>query len=233
MTGVLYGVGVGPGDPELMTLKAVRAIKECDIVGIPAKDISSCTAYKIAIKAVPEIAEKQIICAPIPMTTDKNMLKKAYVNCCNALEKELDNGRNIAFLTLGDPTVYSTYMAIHKIIREDGYLTELISGVPSFCAVAAGLNLPLGSRDESIHILPGFYNTDEIEKYDGTIILMKSAGRINEVKKKLVEAETKRNLKAYAVTNCGMAYEEICNDISLLSEDAGYFTTIIVKDFEK
>ncbi len=230
MTGVLYGVGVGPGDPELMTLKAVKAIKECDIIGIPAKDISSCTAYKIAIKAVPEIDEKQIICAPIPMTKDKNLLKEAYSNCCSNLEKELDKGKKIAFLTLGDPTVYSTYMTIHKKIREKGYIAELISGVPSFCAVAARLNLSLGSRKENIHILPGVYNADEIKKYDGTKILMKSAGKIEEVKNKILASE---NLRAYAVTNCGMDSQKIYSDISLLSEDAGYFTTIIVKDIEK
>lgn len=230
MTGVLYGVGVGPGDPELMTLKAIKAIKECDIIGIPAKDISSCTAYKIAIKAVPEIDEKQIICAPIPMTKDKNLLKEAYSNCCSNLEKELDKGKKIAFLTLGDPTVYSTYMTIHKKIREKGYIAELISGVPSFCAVAAKLNLSLGSRKENIHILPGVYNADEIEKYDGTKILMKSAGKIEEVKNKILASE---NLRAYAVTNCGMDSQKIYSDISLLSDDAGYFTTIIVKDIEK
>lgn len=227
MTGVLYGVGVGPGDPELMTLKAVKAIKECDIIGIPAKDISSCTAYKIAIKAVPEIDEKQIICAPIPMTKDKNLLKEAYSNCCSNLEKELDKGKKIAFLTLGDPTVYSTYMTIHKKIKEKGYIAELISGVPSFCAVAAKLNLSLGSRRENIHILPGVYNADEIEKYDGTKILMKSAGRIDEVRTKILGNE---NLKAYAVTNCGMENEKLYTDICMLDDEAGYFTTIIVKD---
>ena len=230
MTGVLYGVGVGPGDPELMTLKAVKIIKECDIIGIPAKDISSCTAYKIAMKAVPEIAEKQIICVPIPMTKDKNLLKEAYRNCCNALKKELDKDKKIAFLTLGDPTVYSTYMTIHKRIRKNGYIAELISGVPSFCAVAAKLNLSLGSRRENIHILPGVYNADEIEEYDGTRILMKSAGRIDEVKNKILDNE---NLKAYAVTNCGMENEKLYTDISMLDDGAGYFTTIIVKDIEK
>lgn len=230
MTGVLYGVGVGPGDPELMTLKAIKAIKECDIIGIPAKDISSCTAYKIAIKAVPEIDEKQILCAPIPMTKDKNLLKEAYSNCCSNLETELDKGKKIAFLTLGDPTVYSTYMTIHKKIREKGYIAELISGVPSFCAVAAKLNLSLGSRKENIHILPGVYNADEIDKYDGTKILMKSAGKIEEVKNKILASE---NLRAYAVTNCGMDSQKIYSDICFLSDDAGYFTTIIVKDIEK
>lgn len=230
MTGVLYGVGVGPGDPELMTLKALRAIKECDIIGIPAKDTSSCTAYKIAMKAVPEISEKQILCAPIPMTRNKSLLNEAYRDCCNALEKELDSGRKIAFLTLGDPTVYSTYMTIHKKIIEEGYIAELISGVPSFCAVAAKLNLSLGSRRENIHILPGVYNADEIDKYDGTKILMKSAGKIEEVKNKILASE---NLRAYAVTNCGMDSQKIYSDISFLSDDAGYFTTIIVKDIEK
>jgi precorrin-2/cobalt-factor-2 C20-methyltransferase len=227
MAGVLYGIGVGPGDPEMMTLKAVKIIKNSDVIGIPAKDVDSCTAYKIARGAAPEIVDKAIFAAPIPMTTDRNELKKAYDDCCEGLKKMLDEGKNIAFLTLGDPTVYSTYMTIHGKMKKMGYTAELISGVPSFCAVAAKLDTALGSRRENIHILSGFYNADEIEKYDGTRILMKSAGKIDEVKKKLLSMD---DINAYAVTNCGMDDEKICRDISELSDKAGYFTTIIVKN---
>lgn len=230
MAGTLFGVGVGPGDPELMTLKAVRILKECDIIGIPAKDKSSCTAYKIACKAVNGIEDKPVIAVSIPMTTDENKLKSAYDEGCIKIGKELERGSNIAFLNLGDPVVYGTYMKIHRGIKEMGYNALIVSGVPAFCASAAEIGIPLGQGNEEIHILPGYYNADEIEKYRGTIVLMKSAGKTDSVKRKLVNMEKSQNVKAYAVTNCGMEGQEVYRNIEELSEEAGYFTTIVVKD---
>ncbi len=230
MKGILYGVGVGPGDPELITLKAVRIIRECDIIGIPAATPASCTAYQVARKVVQEIEEKPILAVPVPMTKDKKKLSDAYKEGCQKLIIELNNGRNIAFLNLGDPAVYGTYMELHSRILEAGYRAEIVSGVPSFCAVAAALGIPLGARKENIHILPGSYDIGEWEQYSGTRILMKSGGKIGEVKKRLVRLEEEDQVKAYAVTNCGMEGQAVFHDIGNLKEDAGYFTTIVVKD---
>lgn len=233
MAGTLYGVGIGPGDPELMTLKAVRILKECDIIGIPAKDKESCTAYKIALEAVNEIGEKPVIAVPVPMTTDGNKLKAAYDEGSEKIARELEKDKNVAFLNLGDPVVYGTYMKIHKGVTDMGYNAEIVSGVPSFCATAAVIGIPLGQGNEEIHILPGYYNADEIERYRGTTVLMKSAGRIDKVRKKLIDMEKSNNVKAYAVTNCGMEGQMIYRNIEELREDAGYFTTIVVKEKNK
>lgn len=230
MAGILYGVGVGPGDPELLTIKALNLIRSCDMIGIPVKDAASCSAYRIVLKAAPEIADKPVITVPIPMTTDKKELESAYETGCRRIEKELSKSLKIAFLNLGDPTVYGTYMGIHERIVKDGYHAELISGVPSFCAVAAALQIPLASGEESIHILPAYYRFEEAEKYDGTRILMKPAGRLPEVKRRLAELEGEGKLSAYAVTNCGMKDQAVYREIGELSDHAGYFTTIIVKE---
>lgn len=230
MGAVLYGVGVGPGDAELMTLKAVRIIKSCDIVGIPAKDAASCAAYRVALEAVPEMADKPVLAVPVPMTADRQRLSEVYDEGCRRLEKELAQGKKIAFLNLGDPTIYGTYMELHSRVLKAGYEARVISGVPSFCAVAAALDVPLGARKENIHILPGFYHAEELAQYDGTRILMKSGGKVGEVKKKLIELEERGNGKALAITNCGMENQAVYRDIRLLDEEAGYFTTIIVKE---
>lgn len=229
MAGTLYGVGVGPGDPELITLKAVRVIRDCDMIGIPAKTANSCTAYDVARRAVPEITRQPVLAVPVPMTTDAKKLSDAYDDGCRRLAAKLEQGKDIAFLNLGDPAIYGTYMELHNRILAAGYCAEVISGVPSFCAVAAALDIPLGTRKESIHILPAAYGTKELERYDGTRILMKSGGRIGEVKERLVQLEESGSVKAYAVTNCGMEQQKIFSDIRQLEEDAGYFTTIIVK----
>lgn len=230
MSGTLYGVGVGPGDPELMTLKAVKTIKECDIIGIPAKNADTCTAYKTALGAVPEITDKPVLSAEIPMTTDKKRLETAYDEGSRKLIGLLEAGKNIAFLNLGDPTVYGTYMRFHKRVTEAGYRAEVISGVPSFCASAAELGIPLGENNEDIHIIPAFHNLKDVIYYDGTKILMKSSTRLGEVKNELIHMEKNDTVKAYAVSNCGMENQVICRDINSLDENSGYFTTIIVKD---
>lgn len=230
MNGVLYGVGVGPGDPELITLKAVRIIRECDMIGIPAQSSSSCTAYGVAQKAVPEIMEKPVLAVPVPMTKDKKKLSAVYDEGSVKLMEELIKGRNIAFLNLGDPVVYGTYMELHDRVLKAGYQAEIVNGVPSFCAVAAALDISLGTREENIHILPETYAGGEWEQYNGTRILMKSGSRIGEVKKRLLELEESGDIKAYAVTNCGMEGQAVICDIKRLDEKAGYFTTVVVRE---
>lgn len=230
MAGKIYGIGVGPGDPELLTIKAVRIIQECDIIGIPAKDIASCTAYQIAKKAVPEIEEKPVVAVRVPMTTDAERLCAAYDQGCADLIEMLNKNKKIAFLNLGDPTIYASYMEIHNRIVKAGFEAELVSGVPSFCAVAAALGVSLGSGKESIHILPGRNTGGEWEVYKGTRILMKSGGQIGEIKERLVELEQENQISAFAVTNCGMKNQMVCRNIRELEEQAGYFTTVIVKE---
>lgn len=230
MAGKIYGVGVGPGDPELLTIKAVQVIRECDMIGIPAKDAASCTAYQIAGKAVPEMEAKPVIAVAVPMTTDRERLCAAYDQGCRELVNALKQDKKIAFLNLGDPSIYGSYMELHKRITEAGFEAELVSGVPSFCAVAAALGVSLGSGGENIHILPGRYNLEELELYNGTKVLMKSGGRLGELKKRLAELEGKGQIAAYAVTNCGMEDQVVCKDIRELEDQAGYFTTVIVKE---
>ncbi len=230
MNGILYGVGVGPGDPELITLKAVRIIKECHMLAIPAQSKEKCTAYSIALGAVPEISDKPVIYTDIPMTKDMSVLSQAYEKGAEAIKKHLAEGRDIAFLTLGDPTVYSTYMVFHDNIISCGFEARIINGIPSFCAAAARLGTSLGSRNENIHILPASYNSGDIQALDGTRVLMKSGRRLKELKQGLSELEKQGRIKSVAVSNCGMPAEKVYKDIELLDENSGYFTTVIVKD---
>lgn len=153
--GVLYGVGVGPGDPEQITLKAARILRECDGIGIPARTAGDCTAYQIARKAVPEIESKPVYPVPIPMMADQRTQTEAYDQGSRKLLQRLAKGERIAFLNLGDPTVYGTYMEIHQRVKKAGKPAVIINGVPSFCAAAAALDTALGLHKESIHILPG------------------------------------------------------------------------------
>lgn len=229
MNGKLYGVGVGPGDPELMTIKAVRIIKEADVIAVPGKEKESCVAYTIALGAIPSLVEKNILELDMPMIKNKEILNQNYDEVAVEISKCLESGKTVAMLTLGDPTVYSTYMYIHQRIERAGYDTEIISGIPSFCAAAATLNHSLVEREEPLHIYPGSYDISELFVVSGTKVLMKSARKFAEVKKPLMEAEYEVTM----VENCGMPDEKIYYGMEQLPEDASYYTLIIAKEKKK
>ncbi len=165
MKGIAYGVGVGPGDPELMTLKACRLIREGDIIALPGKEAKETVAYKIAVRAVPELAEKELIAIDMPMTKDAELLRESHREGAKQIETYLAQGENVVFLTLGDPCVYCTFTYLQPYLHADGYETRLINGIPSFCAAAAELNMPLVEWDEPMHVLPA---THKLERTPGT-----------------------------------------------------------------
>ncbi len=117
MNGTLYGVGVGPGDPELMTIKALKRIESSPVIAVPAKEKEKSAAYKIAVKAVANLQDKEILCIEMPMTRDKEKLMTAHYAGAEELTRVLRQGKDIAFLTLGDPAVYSTYLYLDRLIR--------------------------------------------------------------------------------------------------------------------
>ena len=134
MKGKAYGVGVGPGDPELMTLKAVRLIRENEVIAVPGKNARESVAYKIALGAVPEIADKTLVPVYMPMVRDREKLAQEHQRGAKLLEEYLDQGKNVVYLTLGDSTVYCTFSYLQHILEDDGYEVELVSGITSFCA---------------------------------------------------------------------------------------------------
>lgn len=226
MKGKLYGVGVGPGDPELMTIKAVRIIKECDVIAVPGKIPEESIAFRIARQACPEIDEKLLIGIPMPMMKDEKILKRSHEEGVLSLKHQLDAGKDTAFLTLGDPTVYSTYLYLHNEIRKEEYEAEIISGVPSFCAAAAKLHMSIGEKDEQIHVIPASYQVEGALGLPGTKVLMKAGKKLPDVKKLLRE----QNAESVMVENCGMENERIYHGTKNIPEDAGYYTLLFVKE---
>ena len=226
MSGILYGVGVGPGDPELMTLKAVRLIKENDIIAVPGAEVRETVAYKIAVQAVPELAEKELLPIYMPMTHDKAELELNHEKGAKALEAALDTGKNVVFLTLGDPTIYSTFSYVQKRVEADGYETRLVSGITSFCATAARLNIPLTEWNQPLHVQPAVHRLDSELDQPGTYVLMKSGRKMNQVK----EILERSGREVRMVENCGMPDEHIYNGVEEIPDDAGYYSLIIAKE---
>ena len=142
------------------------------------------------------------------------------------MEQYLDEGKRIAFLTLGDPSVYSTYLYIHKRVLRDGYQARIIPGIPSFCAAAAALNIGLAENKEEIHILPASYGIEEGLQMSGTKILMKAGKQMASVKETLRKSKGQFRM----VENCGMDGERIYTDPEEVPEKTSYYSLIIIKE---
>ena len=226
MSGCLYSVGVGPGDPELMTLKAVKIIRNCQVLVLPAESKEKCVAYQIVRRAIPEIEDKTTVCLVMPMTKDKDRLEKSHREGTKKVSEILDAGKDVAFLTLGDPTVYATSMYIHQRIAGMGYRTSIVSSVPSFCAAAAKLGVSLGEKQEQIHIIPASYDVEAAMQLPGTKILMKAGKKMPAVRQCVKE----HHGWAAMVENCGMAEEHLWINAEDMPEHPGYYTLVIVKD---
>ena len=222
--GILYGVSVGPGDPELMTLKACRVIRESQVIALPNESLKDCVAYQIAVQAVPEIREKEILCLPMPMTKDQKVLEQCHREAANRIREKLEEGKNVAFLTLGDATIYSTCLYVYEKVKAAGEKTEIVSGVPSFCAAAARLDTALVSGAEELHILPATYQIEKGMELDGVKVLMKAGKKVAKVKALLTEEG--RNVQG--VKCCGLPGEKIYRSAEEIDEDAGYYSLFIV-----
>lgn len=226
MRGKLYGIGVGPGDPELLTLKAVRLIRAADVIAVPGKNRDETVSYRIAAEAVPEIAQKECLEIEMPMTRERALLEQSHSLAAEQVQIVLDQGKTVAFLTLGDPCVYSTYLYIHRRVREMGYETEIVNGIPSFCAAAARLNRGLAEEKEQLHIIPASYQIRDALELPGVKVLMKAGKKIGEVKKALLAA----GADAAMVENCGMPQEACYLKTEDIPENAGYYSLLIVRN---
>lgn len=227
MRGILYGVGVGPGDPGLLTAKAIRTIRRCPVIAAPASGGGDGLALRIAGEYIDE--GKTVLLCDLPMTRDEQALRRSRERAADELCAHLDGGRDVAFLTLGDPSVYSTYMYLHRIILERGYEARMIPGVPSFCAAAAELGVSLCDGGEPLHILPASYGgVEKALRLEGTKVLMKSGRELGRVLELLEERGMLE--KAMLVERCGLPGQRVVREMSGSGEAAGYFSLIVVKE---
>ncbi len=227
--GKAYGVGVGPGDPKLMTLKAVELIKENDVFCFPGKEPKETVAYKIACAAVPELADKELVPVYMPMKMDKDEIRRQHKEGAAIIEKYLDQGKNVVYLTLGDSTVYCTFTYLQAIMEEDGYETELVPGITSFCAAAARVGIPLCEWNEPLHVMPALHKLGDDLSLPGNYVLMKSGSHMAEVKEILRKSGRDVNV----VENCGMPNEKVYRGVDEIPDEAGYFSLIIAKEDER
>ena len=228
MKGKLYGIGVGPGDPELMTLKAKRLIEECDIVAVPVKkEGEESVALNIARGAasVPEEKVRRIL---FTMNKDKAKREECRQAAAEAIMEYLDAGQSVAMPVLGDVGIYSTYSYVQKKLIQAGYEVQMISGIPSFCAGASKANISIVEGNEGFGVIPSLKGIDQVKKAMGVfdnLVIMKVGSHVKEVYD-ILKAEGKED-NAIIISNVGMEGEYV--GPLLPDREYGYFTTMIIK----
>lgn len=231
--GKLYGIGVGPGDPELLTLKAVRILREADVVAIPkSKEESDSIAFSI-VKGVVDLSSKETLELMFPMTKDKEVLGRAREEAVAALAERLLAGKDVACITIGDPMFYSTFSYLIPLLKErvPEVEIEIVPGISSVMASAAVTVTPLTEADERLAVIPATYESDKIrhilETFD-TVVLMK----VNRVFDRVLGLLEELGLKESSIfiERCGGEKQRVVRDLdSLKGEKLDYLSMLIVK----
>ncbi len=228
--GTFYGIGVGPGDPELLTVKAINALKKIDVLIAPKTEKKSdSVALSIAQPYLKPSVE--IIYQTFPMV--KDFADETEIFEANKAEilNELRGGKNVGFATLGDPMFYSTYIYIFKLLENSGVKIVTIAGVPAFLAIAAQIGRPLAYGNDILTIIPATAELDAIKNSlarANSTVLMKVYKNFPEI----VEELKSRNMieEAVLVSRCGLDDEKIITDIAAhKDEPLNYLSTILTR----
>lgn len=228
MNNKFYGIGVGVGDPEEITLKAINILKKLDVVVLPeAKKDEGSVAYEITKQYMKEEIEKVFM--EFPMLKSLEERREARKRNAMFIQELLEQGKNVGFLTIGDTMTYSTYVYLLEHLPEK-YLVETVPGISSFVDMASRFNFPLMIGEESLKVVSLNPKTDieaEIASADN-IVFMKVSRSFERLKQAILATGNQENV--IMVSNCGKENQVAAYNIEELEEeDIPYFTTLILK----
>ena len=230
--GRLFGVGVGPGDPELLTLKALRIIQAAPVVCVPQSETRTDSYALGIVREYLDMDKQEILRLPFPVD-DPEGAAGVWRSGADILAQRLYRGQDVAFVTEGDPMLFSTFTYVMEAIKAEhpSIPVEIVPGVSSIMAAAASSGVPLAKHGQRLAVLPAVYGIDDLSEaiasYD-TIVLMK----VNrELLQTLDHLETLglagKTVYVRRVTTPG---EKVIGDVSQLTqEDIDYFSLLIVK----
>lgn len=229
----IYAVGVGPGDPELLTRKAERIISHCSVVCAPTGAADAASYALSIVEHLLDRSRQEILTRIFPMMKKGPELEAAWEEVANEIIARIDQGEDVAFITIGDPCLYSTFLYLYRIItaKRADIPVEIIPGISSINAAAAAAGIPLGIASDRIAILPATYEDYELRKtlkeFD-TVVLMKVSRVFDRVYGLLQELGLIDD--AVFIRRVGSSQQEVVFDIStLLGRELDYLSMLIVR----
>jgi precorrin-2/cobalt-factor-2 C20-methyltransferase len=223
--GTLYGVGVGPGAPDLLTLRAIETLKKAQVLATPrSSDFGASMAWKIIKPVIGEIEGQERLFLTFPMNKDPERLLPAWDIAFKAIGERLEKGLSVAFATEGDPSLYSTFIYLQREApkRWPGIDVVVVPGVSSIAAVPSVTGIPLADGQERIAIIPANYGVEDLRslltEFD-TVVLMKIGSEMPNIVKAL-EGEGLTD-KAVYVSRATMADQRIVRDVSQIDKQYG------------
>lgn len=230
---IIYAIGVGPGDPELLTIKAERLIRHCPVICAPTGAADAASYALSIVEHLLDRSRQEILTRVFPMMKQGAELEAAWEEVAAEVIARIDKGDDVAFITIGDPCLYSTFLYIYRIIRDKraDIAVEIIPGISSINAAAAAAGIPLGIAGERIAILPAAYEDYELRKtlqqFD-TVVLMKVSRVFTRVYALLQELGLID--RAVFVRRVGSCQQEVVFDMSsLLGKELDYLSMLIVR----
>ncbi len=232
--GILYGVSLGPGNPDLMTRRAWELLQSDKVWAYPIRNPNSDSyALDIVLRAGLKLPSQHM---PLifPMTHDAEKLAKYWLRAAEAVIETLHRGEDLLFLVEGDASTYSTFGHLARTVQalDESIEVETIAGVPSFNAAAARLQMPLADVDDTIAIIPAGYGIKTIshllDEFD-TLILLKVKPLLDEI----IDLLTERGLLAESrfIEKAGSPHERVVHDVgSLQGEKVNYLSLLLVKN---
>lgn len=225
--GTLYGVGVGPGDPELMTIKAVRTVERCPVVAAPRTKNGGMVALDI-VRGAMDLSSKTVIPLDFAMSRDPEERADSHRKAAALLRPRLDAGESVALLNLGDIAIYASFRYLADILEPEGYRIAMVPGVPSFCAAAATLGIPLTDMGTPLRVVPDGTGEADDPSAPGTTIWMKSGRNLPALLRRLRDAGLSE--RTALVQNCGMSDQRVYPKLGDADIDSAYFTVVILRN---
>ncbi|MBR3457003.1 MAG: precorrin-2 C(20)-methyltransferase [Selenomonadaceae bacterium] len=230
MSGVFYGIGVGPGDPELLTIKAIHAIEKVDVLIAPKTEKKD---GSVALTIAKPYLKKdvEIVYHVFPMVKDFADSTEAWEANKAEILGLLKSGKNVAFLTLGDPMFYSTYIYVYRLLEHEGIDIETIPGIPAFAAIGSKLGYPIVEGNDILSVIPATADMESIRKAvaaSDNVVLMKVYKNFPEIANLLEENGMAEH--AVMVSRCGLPDERRIDDIAAhKNEPVNYLSTILTR----
>lgn len=229
----VYAVGVGPGDPELLTRKAERILREAPVICAPAATAGDSSHALSIVEPLLDRSRQEVIIRVFPMRKDQEGLDEFWEEAAATVISRIREGKDVAFITIGDPFLYSTFLYLYRIFRDryPDIPIEAVPGVSSITAAAVAAGVPLAAASERIAVLPATFEEEKLRRtlldFD-TVVLMK----VNRVFDRVFALLTELGLegKGVFVSRAGTREEEVVHDLaSLVGKKLDYLSLLIVK----